>query len=448
MKNLTFVVVLLLVAVASYSFGRRNASSTVQSAAPIPAPSKETISIQKPNGGPVVAANNPPPADAPFAQNMTAAQRGFAAASLNIDDALNTIESLPVPERMGFVHGIFSFVAKNHTPADALAIYKKTPDGQKANALRGLVGEWIYTRSPLDEEARYLRREGTLTINGSRQGLEVELTAMLAAAQPDVELTSAWLDAFSNHSSRSEILSQLAPQMRGDNPAALLKRTEGWTSWEKERFTRQFLSSWAYTKPQEAWEWYQSQRGNLGQDFTSTILGPWVAADSNAATTILSSLTDPNQRQTAIEVIGKMLGERNTNAGIDWADSMVDEKERTAAHRSVYDGAPRGIGAVLDFKNGFPTLRAIVAGSPLDGTGAKPGDQFVELRLPDGSTHPLYGRDLASTVNLIRGEPGSELTLRILRENNKSGSLEEHFIPVTRGQLYLNEKLIPKTATP
>ena len=61
-----------------------------------------------------------------------------------------------------------------------------------------------------------------------------------------------------------------------------------------------------------------------------------------------------------------------------------------------------------------------------------------------GESHPLYGRDFQTIVNLIRGEAGTQMTLRVLRENGATGKMEEHFIPVTRSQLYLDEKLIPK----
>src|SRR5262249_47911589 len=121
---------------------------------------------------------------------------------------------------------------------------------------------------------------------------------------------------------------------------------------------------------------------------------------------------------------------------------LADAGEREIANRAVYDGAPRGIGAVLGFEQGFPTIRGIVPGSPLDGSGVQPGDRIVELLEANGSKQTLYARDLNTTVNLIRGEPGSELTLRLLRQNKDTGQLEEYLVPVTRGQLYFDEKAL------
>jgi len=267
---------------------------------------------------------------------------------------------------------------------------------------------------------------------------------MLASSQPDAELTAAWLDAFSGHSARSEIYSILGGRLALDNPDSILNRTETWTSWEKERVTKSFLSNWSYGAPQEAWNWYQSRRDRFDQDYSASILGAWASKDPDGVKRALDAMEDLGQRQTAITAIGKVLAERNTDEAVNWAEGMTDTREKEAAHRAVYEGAPRGIGAVLDFKDGFPKLRGVVPGSPLDGAGAEPGDQIVEIREANGATHPLYGRDLQTAVNLIRGEPGTQMTLRVLRRNGGTGQMEEHLIPVTRGQLYLNEKLIPK----
>jgi carboxyl-terminal processing protease len=136
---------------------------------------------------------------------------------------------------------------------------------------------------------------------------------------------------------------------------------------------------------------------------------------------------------------------RNTAEAVAWADSLPDPAEKEAAHRSIYEATPRGIGAAIGLENGFPTLRSVLPGSPLEGTGVRPGDQFVEVWQADGTRHNLYGAPLESAVKLIRGEPGSELTLRILRRDERSGRLEELRVPVRRAQLYFDESSSSKT---
>ncbi len=110
---------------------------------------------------------------------------------------------------------------------------------------------------------------------------------------------------------------------------------------------------------------------------------------------------------------------------------------------SIYEATPRGVGAVIGMENGFPTLRAILPGSPLEGTGIQPGDQIVEVRQGDGSRQNLYGAPLESALKAVRGEPGSELELRVLRRDPSSGQLQELRVPVRRAQLYLNGPASP-----
>lgn len=444
MKNVMIIAVVLVVGIVSYEVGRRQGAAHKHIAAVQERPAVKVVEVAQPAQvmtAPIVAQVDPA---VPYAQNLTAAQRGYEAAAANVEEALKQIDSLPVSQRKAFVTGIFSFVAKNRSPADALKVYKDAPEAHRANALRALVAEWVYSRSPFEEDMRYSKREAVLAMSGSRVGLEAELTAMLASSKPDAEVAGAWLDAFSQHRSRSEIFSILAGGPGVDNAESLMSRTESWTPWEKERVAKSFLSNWAQGAPQEAWNWYQSNRERFDQNYASNILQPWAYADAEGVKRLLDTLQDPEQRQSAIAAIGKVLAEKNTDQAVSWANSIADSRERELAHGAVYDAAPRGIGAVLDFANGFPSLRGVVPGSPLDGTGARAGDQILEVREANGGTHPLYGRDPREAMNLIRGEPGTQVTLRVLRQNAETGQMEEHLIPVTRGQLYLDEKQMPK----
>src|ERR687895_391002 len=132
MKNVALAVVLLVVAGISYESGRRHGSrqAATTDRALTQRKNTETVPVSKPH---ITRESNRVEdlgfktlnRDAPFAQNMTSAERGFEAARINLDDALEQIASLPVAERMGFTTGIFSFVARNHTPADALKVYQR-----------------------------------------------------------------------------------------------------------------------------------------------------------------------------------------------------------------------------------------------------------------------------------------------------------------------------------
>lgn len=442
MKKVALLVALGVVSMISFTLGRITAGPRPGPAKTLAAKSDERAALSTNSQARAGLALEGKPAS--ITASMTALNRGFAAAQMSLEEALRQIESLPNSERVPFVAGIFSFAAKNLPPAEGLKLSKSLPSDLKQTAWRTLVGEWIYARSPLAEDQRSKMRDSAFTSSGSRQGLLVDLSSALAGAKADPELAGAWLDGFSDSTARSEMLATLVSAFPRENPDAYFQRAEGWTDWEKERVDRRFLFTWAYENGPDAWAWYQNENGRFNTDLSSSVFNGWANHDPDGAQKLLETVSDPAQRETLLNIIGRTLSMKNTEAAVTWADGLADPRERAAAQKGVYDGAPRGVGAVLDFNDGFPTLRGIVPGSPLEGTGIKTGDRLVEVRAPDGSAQTLYGADMQTTVNLIRGEPGSQMTLRILRQNGESGALEEHLIPVTRAQLYLNERTIPK----
>jgi hypothetical protein len=451
-------VVLALVAGLSYNLGRRHGASgrgltgpsagtlaaRADTAAPTPDPrASRTESFGWEN---LAAKTGPNALDrtAPFVQDMLSAKAGYEAAQLNLDEALKQIESLPGSERKGFITGVFSFIARHRSPAEALALYGQQGATVRGDALRALASEWVSARSPLDEEKRSAVRERVQAARGGKLGLEVELAFAIASSQPDDELASAWLNTFATHPGRSEMLPVLANKLIRENPDALLDRTAGWTEWERTRAARTVLEDWASRAPQEAWTWYAAQQARLGQDLAPSILEPWARSDPEAAKALLNSLAEPAQRRTAVASIGKALALQNTAEAVAWADGLQNPEEKEAAHRSIYESTPRGIGAAIGLENGLPILRSILPGSPLEGTGVRPGDQIVEVWQANGTHQSLYGAPLESAVSLIRGEPGSDLELRILRRDASSGQLEELRVPVRRAQLYFQGPPAPK----
>lgn len=439
MKTVGIVIAFVAVGVGGYALGRWHVGTANSAPVVVATEPAKTNSLNK--TGPPVAAREKGVA---LLAAATALDRGYAAAQIDIEGALRELDKLPAAERNAFVAGIFSYAARNLPPADGLKLSQRLSPELRQSAWKALVGEWIYARSPLDEEKRSKLRDEAFSSSNGRQGLLVQLSELMAGAKPDGELTAAWLDAFSDGSARSEMLASLVSAFPRENADTLLKRTQDWTPWEKERVDRRFLSSWAYENPQEAWDWYQKERGRFDTDLSSSIFMAWGTKDSDGAQKLLETVREPSQRETLLNIIGRTMAMKNTDAAVAWADGLSDPRERDIAQKGIYDGAPRGVGAVLDFFDGFPTLRAIVPGSPLEGTGIQPGDRLVEVRQPDGSREPLYGQDMQAVVNSIRGEPGTQMTLRVLRKNAESGALEERSIPVTRAQLYLDEKTIPK----
>lgn len=442
-----FLLALLAVALFSYRLGRKQATVP-------PVPARMVITAETsaplarlPRPEPVVLPSPTPPQarqetlaqPTPFTQNLRCAEAGFEAAKTNLGEALTRIARLPTQELKGFVTGVFSFVALHHSPSEALNFYKQLPKRAQNDALRALVAEWGTADGKLNEEQRYLKREEIMARSGRNLGLEVELAYSLASARPDAGMVKAWLENFSAHPARTEMLVALGKSTFRDNPDSVLEMTSSWSGWERERAIRDTLETLTRESPEKAWQWYLGRRDQLPQDLSSSIFTPWASSNPEAVHQMLGILKDPGQRLAAVESLGQVLAVRNTDEAVAWANSLLNPEEKDAAHRSIYDAAPRGIGAAIGLQDGFPTLHAIIPGSPLEGSGLQPGDRIVEVRASDGASHALYGKELVSTINLIRGEPGTEITLRILRPNETTGQVQEYLLPVRRQQLYLNE---------
>ena len=87
----------------------------------------------------------------------------------------------------------------------------------------------------------------------------------------------------------------------------------------------------------------------------------------------------------------------------------MDEEEVEEFFASV-DGRFGGIGASLELVDGYPMIIAVFPHTPAGLAGLAPGDLIVEVDGEDIKDHLL-----SSTVSRIRGEPGTEVTLKVYR---------------------------------
>lgn len=73
-----------------------------------------------------------------------------------------------------------------------------------------------------------------------------------------------------------------------------------------------------------------------------------------------------------------------------------------------------GIGVEITLKDGILTIITPIAGTPADSAGIKPGDKIVRI---NGKT--TKNITLNDAVKMMRGEPGTQLTLTIWREKEE-----------------------------
>lgn len=76
------------------------------------------------------------------------------------------------------------------------------------------------------------------------------------------------------------------------------------------------------------------------------------------------------------------------------------------------EGQFGGVGVAVDVRDGWLTVHGVTRGSPADRAGLRPGDRFLTI---DG----WAARDmpLAEAVRRMRGDPGTEVRIRIRRED-------------------------------
>jgi hypothetical protein len=363
-------------------------------------------------------------------------QAGYEAGQSDLASAFEQAAELQDRERALFVMGLFSSIAENASAPDAIAMAKEQLGPLRNIALQSIVAAWTGEDNRYQSSPRQRRYTG-----GGRYGVEVELASRLARSEVDVETLIAWRDAFSDGPNRSEITAQLAPAINGLNPANAIAGMNGWTDWEQERFKSSFLSNWSQTDPQSAWEWQKSNPDFVSTSASEELIRDW--AHSNASNLIqnLDTFQDPRERQIAIEAIAASLAGQGTARAIDWVDSLATQTERDAGMQAVYEATPKGIGAMLGMQDGFPVIQGIVPGGAIEGTGIREGDMIVQSRESGGETNDLYGSPLSETVGLLRGAPGSTVELRILRENEQTGQLEEQTITVERDLLILDPEM-------
>ena len=88
-----------------------------------------------------------------------------------------------------------------------------------------------------------------------------------------------------------------------------------------------------------------------------------------------------------------------------------------------------GLGVQVGVNNGFITIISPVDGSPADRAGIKAGDVIIKI-----NDTPATDITLDETTDLMRGEPGTDIVLTILRE----GEAEAFQVTVTREVITAN----------
>ena len=194
------------------------------------------------------------------------------------------------------------------------------------------------------------------------------------------------------------------------------------------------LLSWTSKDPDAARRWLTDP---TNESTARDLRFPWNTASWQNPDWVAKALAAERDPATRLEIIRSLFNNRaidGTRDALAWADSLPDPAERDAAHEQIYEATPRGIGAVLDSADGFPSIRSVLAGSAAARAGLMAGDRFLDVTGADGRTVPLYQQPLEAAANQFHGESGEPLDLHILR-TGPDGSPSELTVHIIRDQI-------------
>ena len=107
------------------------------------------------------------------------------------------------------------------------------------------------------------------------------------------------------------------------------------------------------------------------------------------------------------------------NAAFGFVDELEDphssllSPEAYGRLRESTTGRYAGIGVEIDFRDGFATVIAPIAGTPADSAGIEPGDRIVRV-----DSFSAVGKSMDEVQQALRGPPGS--TVRITLERSET----------------------------
>ena len=364
-------------------------------------------------------------------------QAGFDLAATDLDQAIARAESLPYHQQIGYVTGVFSYLAENRSPSDALKFADVQEGRIRQLGLKTLVAEWMLDGGGIEDENEHWQR--VLRYGGGLVGLEAGLTSFIAEANLDPSIEAAWREAFANHPSRSEIAARFAASRASSNPDFALEIDDRWTDWEKERFRESVIENWSRNDPAAVWDWYTKNDYGLSRPSVSSLFSAWAQHDPKQLGEAFHSIESPKERARVIDLVTSRL---STFEALDWAESLPDPQERAYAAEAAHKKTLTGIGAYLQRENGYAKIISIIPGGALENSTLRPGDLLIEARESNQNPVNLYGRHLGSIIGSLRGEYGTTVELRVLRPNESAGNLEEHSVSIERGLILPEDQAV------
>ncbi len=173
------------------------------------------------------------------------------------------------------------------------------------------------------------------------------------------------------------------------------------------------------------------------RNFGLTFLGVLALPMAGGAQSSGTSTADMDQLRRAMQIVQQIYVEEVSEGEL--IEAAIDGMLRDLDPHSVYlspedlteltegvSGNFGGLGIQIDMYQEVVRVIAPIDETPAFRAGLKAGDLITEL---DGE--PIYGKSLTEAVNIMRGEIGTDITLRVVRE----ASSESFDVTITRGTI-------------
>ena len=356
----------------------------------------------------------------------------------NLAIALRPLDSLRGEARREYIADLFTYLAKNEEPSKSLNVARELKKDREY-AYRVLVAEWLISDKELVGREEHSLRRWVMNVAGESLGLEVELTRALALKKVSPKIAEAWMDAHSGHVGRSKIFAEMLSSKLISDPDGVLLHAKDWTDWERKNYHGELLEQMAGRNHRDAWSWYLKNEDLFEEGLSQKVLDQWAYVSPSTVNDLVKTLPPGEHRNAAINASVASILQRSASSAMNWADELEDPLERQMAYETIYESVPKGIGAMIESKDGLPSIQSILPNGPLSSSGLSSGDRILEVVDAEGVTHDLYGKGLTASIEVLRGEPGTTVDLKVLRENTQTGQLEEHSVSVTRDMLIIGK---------
>jgi hypothetical protein len=359
-----------------------------------------------------------------FARRQDLERSGYESAGESAAAALQRLAGLAAPaDRVSFLRGMFARLSESG-PREALRALKQiTNNADREVALRALVEAWQPQPQSFYEQGELAREFWP------RSSLIISLAdnATLAAEVARTLVGGSQL---------APLLGEIARREASRDPAHALSLGDGLEPAAREEFLTRFAAGWAAADPSAAWNWALQQSDvPLRNAVQETILGRWATTDPQAAAEQVAQLSTIEARENSLRAIGLEWAEKDTRTALNWANALLDSHERDVALASIREAAPVGIGAVLGSSpEGYPIIQDLVPGGAASSLPQmSKGSLIASVRDASGKVVELQGKDLAAAVSLLRGAPGTPVTLEIIPPGGSAA--DRQLVVLTRQQL-------------